>query len=336
MVDDGTVGIGAAAQFLDVSIKTLRRLADSGEVPSVRSAGGHRRFRLEDLHRTLLVTEAKNTDRVDLPRGSFVHQIAGLDESDVWRELRRSLEDAAGELEPRARAVLAYCTTEMVNNAIDHSGGTTCRVEWSLDGSTVHVQVSDDGVGAFARLAEGLGLPTPADALFELTKGKRTTMRDRHSGEGIFFTSKAVDQFDIAANGLRLVVDNERGDIATGETSERGTVVAFAVDITRPVDLVELFARYSVDHEFTRSTPRLELVRHEGEFISRSEAKRVSAGLEQFRSVEVDFTDVPLIGQGFADELFRVWAGEHPQTALVPIGMNPGVELMVRRVARPD
>jgi hypothetical protein len=31
------------------------------------------------------------------------------------------------------------------------------------------------------------------------------------------------------------------------------------------------------------------------------------------------------------DELFRVWAREHPQTRLVPIEMCPVVERVVRR-----
>jgi hypothetical protein len=65
--------------------------------------------------------------------------------------------------------------------------------------------------------------------------------------------------------------------------------------------------------------------------MSRSEAKRVAAGLEQFREVELDFDGVDSIGQGFADELMRVRARAHPGTRLLPTRMNDAVTFMVRR-----
>jgi hypothetical protein len=36
-------------------------------------------------------------------------------------------------------------------------------------------------------------------------------------------------------------------------------------------------------------------------------------------------------GQGFADEVFRVWARAHPGVALTPVNMAPPVEFMVER-----
>jgi len=43
------------------------------------------------------------------------------------------------------------------------------------------------------------------------------------------------------------------------------------------------------------------------EYISRAEAKRLVVNLEKFREVELDFGGVDLVGQGFANELFRVF-----------------------------
>ena len=72
--------------------------------------------------------------------------------------------------------------------------------------------------------------------------------------------------------------------------------------------------------------------------MSRSEAKRLVSGLERFRVVVLDFHGVDEIGQGFADEVFRVWAGAHRETRLVPERMNEPVEFMVERAtaARAD
>ena len=41
-------------------------------------------------------------------------------------------------------------------------------------------------------------------AIAEFNKGKRTTMPDRHSGEGIFFTSRVMDLFEIESHHLRF------------------------------------------------------------------------------------------------------------------------------------
>jgi len=65
--------------------------------------------------------------------------------------------------------------------------------------------------------------------------------------------------------------------------------------------------------------------------VSRSEAKRLLHGLDRFREVVLDFRGVEGVGQGFADEVFRVWAHAHPQTTLIPVHMNRAVEFMVRR-----
>jgi hypothetical protein len=53
--------------------------------------------------------------------------------------------------------------------------------------------------------------------------------------------------------------------------------------------------------------------------------------LERFREAVIDFNGIDEVGQGFLDELFRVWAREHPDTRLVPINMSPVVERLVRR-----
>jgi len=65
--------------------------------------------------------------------------------------------------------------------------------------------------------------------------------------------------------------------------------------------------------------------------VSRSQARRLVSGLERFREVVLDFRGVELVGQGFADEVFRVWARQHLEVALIPIAMSPPVAFMVER-----
>lgn len=85
------------------------------------------------------------------------------------------------------------------------------------------------------------------------------------------------------------------------------------------------------DHTFDRNRAVVKFIAHGTRFVSRSEAKRLARGLERFRVVTLDFQGVEAVGQGFVDELFRVWARKHPGTELEPVHMGEAVEFMVRR-----
>jgi hypothetical protein len=205
------------------------------------------------------------------------------------------------------------------------------------DGDVVRVAIEDDGIGAFERIASGFGLDGPFEAVVELTKGKRTTDPARHAGEGIFFTSRAVDWFRLQANGVAWIVDNVRDDHALGVSSvTSGTRVEFDISATTERDLIEVFRRFTVevdgDLEFARTRPRVLLAQHGTSFVSRSEAKRVLAGLERFSLVELDFGGVEAVGQGFIDEVLRVWPEHHPATRVEPVNMNAAVAFMARRM----
>ena len=261
-----------------------------------------------------------------------VYPISGLDESAVWTEVQAELPQLA-RVPSNVRNVVGYCFTEMLNNAIDHSTGVDAAATIWLTGDALTVEIVDDGIGVFRRIREEWSLPDDLASIAELSKGKRTTFPERHSGEGIFFTSKAVDHFELASGGYRWRVDNTRRDMAVGEsTTRRGTLVRFDVDTSVDRSLAAVFAPYTnVDTEFDRSEIVVHLLEAGAAFLSRSEAKRLAAGLDQFRVVTLDFRGVEDVGQGFVDELFRVWSREHPNTRFVPINMNEGVRFMVER-----
>ena len=53
----------------------------------------------------------------------------------------------------------------------------------------------------FEKIKKHFNLPSLDEALCELFKGKLTTDEANHSGEGIFFTSKMMDNFLISSSG---------------------------------------------------------------------------------------------------------------------------------------
>ena len=62
---------------------------------------------------------------------------------------------------------------------------------------------------------------------------------------------------------------------------------------------------------------------------SRAQARRVAARLTEFKQAELDFTGIDHIGQGFADELFRVFDRNQSAVQLVVKNAGPGVNAMI-------
>ena len=311
---------GDIARALGVTRQTvhryLRQLVDEGEL-IIDGAGRGTRYRLK----------AENLTRT--------YPTAELEEDRVWADLSGP-GSILGSLPTSAQATLHYALTELVNNSIDHSGAPEVLVTLSNEAPHVALEVIDEGVGIFTHIRDRTGLRSELEALQELSKGKMTTMPSRHTGEGIFFTSKAVNEFEIQSGALRWLVDNRRNDMAVGDLEPPviGTMVRVEIDPNELRDLAEVFAEFTDDLVFNKTRTVVRLFAIETTFVSRSEAKRLVHGLEKFREVVLDFRGVDLVGQGFADEVFRVWARHHPEVRLIPTDMNAGVEFMVERAIR--
>ena len=261
-----------------------------------------------------------------------VYERAGLTEDRVWREL---VAPQVAGLPPNVRDIWHYVVTEMVNNAIDHSGSKRVAVALARDALNTSVYIADEGEGIFLKIQRALNLYDPREAILELAKGKLTTDPANHTGEGIFFSSKVMDAYDIRSGKLHFVHDDGGFDILLERAADApGTVVLMrlANDSTR--DLKTVFDQYAAPEEYTfsKTIVPVKLAQHEGEkLVSRSQAKRLTMRFERFQTVMLDFTDVAEIGQAFADEVFRVFRQAHPNTQLIPAKMTPEVANMVKR-----
>lgn len=287
----------------------------------------------------LLVAEGSTRARrygLASERRSFNYELSTkLAEDRVWRE------DVAPLLDGLPQNVLdiwQYTVTEMVNNAIDHSGGNVLSVAIERSHLATTVRIFDDGIGIFRKIREALNLDDIRHAVLELAKGKFTTDPQNHSGEGIFFASRAVDEFTLIANGLFAVheVDGENDWILDDENEGSiGTRVRLELANDSKRDLQKVFDQYSSpddDYVFTRTVIPVNLVRYGNErVVSRSQAKRLLARVERFSTVVFDFAGIESIGQAFADEIFRVFARAHPDIELISINATEQVSKMIRR-----
>lgn len=71
-----------------------------------------------------------------------------------------------------------------------------------------------------------------------------------------------------------------------------------------------------------------------GDPVARSQARRILRRLEEFREIIFDFRGIGFMGQGFADEVFRVFQNMHPEIKLTVVNANAAVEGMIRHVRR--
>lgn len=257
----------------------------------------------------------------------------GLQEDVVWRELIAPL---VAELADNVRNIWHHGSTEMINNAIDHSGSSDVNVSVHKNALYTEVVVADEGEGIFLKIQRALNLHDTRESILELAKGKLTTAPQQHSGEGIFFTSRAMDVFEIESHHLRFSHALRAADVIAEQKADTpGTRVRMRLDNDSTKKMSEVFDAFTDSEEYTfdKTVVPLRLAQHEGEkLVSRSQAKRVAHRFERFKRVELDFTDVEEIGQAFADEMFRVFAAAHPAIRITPINTSPAVAQMIRRV----
>jgi anti-sigma regulatory factor (Ser/Thr protein kinase) len=233
--------------------------------------------------------------------------------------------------------IVRYGFTEMLNNVIDHSSAKNVTTDITDQAGILSISIGDDGVGIFQKLQKAFELADPKESILELSKGKLTTDPKRHSGEGIFFTSRAFDRFELASRGLVFIKDNLHDDwlIDTREGEKvPGTQVLLKIRKDAPNQLTDIFKQYTdpETQSFNRTYIVVELAKtRETEYVSRSQAKRILTGLEKFRYVVLDFRNVRTVGQAFVDEVFRVFANTHPEVQFDNVNMNKNVEFMITR-----
>ncbi|MFA5308169.1 MAG: DUF4325 domain-containing protein [Dehalococcoidales bacterium] len=231
-----------------------------------------------------------------------------------------------------------YGFTEMMNNVIEHSEGSSGIAALCLFPNKIKLWVMDNGIGIFKKITAGLHLEDERHAVLELTKGKLTTDKAHHTGEGIFFTSRMFDEFNIMSGSLCFshTQGTEENWLLQNEKPTLGTLVIMSINNQSSRTINKVFDKYSAasdDYSFSKTHVPVALARYGNEqLVSRSQAKRVLARLEPFKEVFLDFHGVAYIGQAFADEIFRVFKNEHPNIEIVWARASKEVENMIKRV----
>lgn len=257
----------------------------------------------------------------------------GLEEHRVLEKIEKE-HPLLKRVNDNAQHIFGYAFTEMLNNAIDHSRSKKIKVLVFGENRYIGFAVIDRGIGVYNNLMRKYKVASELEAVQELLKGKRTTMPKKHSGEGIFFTEKASDRFELEGGSTRLIIDNLADDVAVQEIPKiRGTKVVFKIKKDSKKSLTRIFNEYTdEEYRFSRTKVTIKLYEKGVDYVSRSQARRVLYGLDKFSTIILDFKGIKGIGQGFADEILRVYAKEHPHIDIMPVKASPAVLFMIRRV----
>ncbi|MFV2081420.1 MAG: STAS-like domain-containing protein [bacterium] len=317
----------------DISSKTAERFSIS------RQAVNKHIKSLVDENALTLTGKTRNRSYRLSPISEWSKQYeitAEIEEDVVWRA---DILPALGKMPDNVIDIWHYGFTEMFNNCIDHSGGSGIFVWIKKTAVNTEIGVLDDGVGIFKKIQAELNLLDERHAILELAKGKLTTDPSRHTGEGIFFTSRMFDDFDILSGGTHF--SHKFGD-AEDWILERNkflseTYVWMKLGNHTARTTKKIFDKYSSGDEygFNKTVVPVKLAQYGNDkLISRSQAKRLLARVELFQIVIFDFTGVDMIGQAFSDEIFRVFAQQHPEIQFIPTKANSAVKRMIERTKK--
>ena len=223
-----------------------------------------------------------------------------------------------------------YSFSEMINNVMDHSLAENVKIVVEQDYLKTSVIIADNGVGILKKIKEHFGYRTLDEAICELFKGKLTTDSKNHSGEGIFFSSKMMDDFFIVSSG-KIFTNNKHDNsriISIAESNVKGTCVIMSLSNfshKNPQDVFDLYS--NVEGGFIKTKIPMKNI-FDSSPVSTSQAKRVCNRLEKFKEVLLDFEGIQWMGQGVAHQLFVVFANEYPDIQLIPINMNEDITKM--------
>lgn len=258
---------------------------------------------------------------------------SGVAEDQVWREDIRPL---LGKLPDNAMSIWQYGFTEMFNNAIDHSESTTVFVQVKKTAASTEIVLLDQGIGIFKKIQAAMDLLDERHAVLELAKGKFTTDPANHSGEGIFFSSRVFDEFEILSGGVYFSHEfNDPEDwILQANHPHAGTMVRMVLHNHTSRTVRKVFDRFASgdDYGFNKTVVPVKLMKYgDDNLVSRSQAKRLLARFDRFKVVMLDFSGISSVGQAFADEVFRVFKTQHPEVELVVLKANADVKQMIAR-----
>ncbi len=250
------------------------------------------------------------------------------------------------QFKKNVNSIWDYAFTEMMNNAIEHSKAENIYVGVYQNVLDTKILIIDDGIGIFKNIQnfmkesknESISLQECVSLLFA---GKFTTAEQFHTGEGIFFTSHIMDEYVVYSDDNFFTRNNfttrqiEDSNLHSFMNMENGTAVRMTLNNNTKKVLSDVFNTFApADEGFVKTSIPVVHMFSGGNPVSRSEARRLLGSIALFNDIDLDFSGVEEIGQGFAHELFVLGKQKYPHINLRTINTCKTVEDMIKRVIK--
>ena len=222
--------------------RILQKLVDSGQLFKTGSTKNSRYFLADSGSIKRAKSKVQIYNRVF--SGKEGHEVSNIKEHEVLEDARKKL--SFDDLPENVNSIFDYAFTEMLNNAIEHSMTGKLLIKVEKKEEIISFEIRDYGTGIFNNIKQKFSLNSDEEAIGDLIKGKLTTAKEGHPGEGIFFTSKCADTLIIQSGAKKIVFNNLLEDIFVRTVQEyKGTKVMFNLSKHSTGNLSEIFKKYS-------------------------------------------------------------------------------------------
>ncbi|MBH09270.1 MAG: hypothetical protein CMG74_02765 [Candidatus Marinimicrobia bacterium] len=231
--------------------------------------------------------------------------------------------------------ICEYTLTALLHNVIDHACATHLSIKLFCSRDETHIVITDNGVGIFQNIRDGLGLEGEKISAIELAKGPKINETGHHAGDDLRAIIMLFDCITIDSSEISLRYERSLDQWSMQESKQaKGTKIHLEISTKSSITCNEIFNKLFTEEKSSVRIP-VNLARTNGELLSsRYQAHKLVHNIELSKEIEFDFSGIDIIGPAFAHEL--VWITKEKNNSIDIDWINAGdtVDLMMSRAIK--
>jgi biotin operon repressor len=253
----------------------------------------------------------------------------------VDRFLRTEILTSLDSLPRNICEISEYALAALLHNVLDHAQATHFSVKLFSTRDETHVVVTDNGVGIFHHIRDGLGLEGKTISAIELAKGPGPNEAGHHAGDDLHAVMMLFDGITIDSAEISLRYEKKVDRWSLQESMQaRGTKIHLEISTNSSITCNEIFSKLFAEEKSVVRIP-VNLARTNGELlISRNQAHKLVHNIEFTKEVEFDFTGIDVIGPAFAHELVWISREKNKSIDIDWINAADTVNLLMSRAVK--
>ena len=251
------------------------------------------------------------------------------------RFLRTDIVKHLSSLPDNICEICEYALAVLLHNVVDHASATHLSMKIFSTRDETHLMVTDNGVGIFHHIRDGLGLGGKTISAIELAKGHQNHEPGNHAGDDLQAVMMLFDgiTIDSAEISLRYEKNVDRWSLQESKQA-RGTKIHLEIATKTDITCNKIFNRLFSEEKSVVRIP-VNLASTNGELLtSKDQAHKLVHNLEFSKEVEFDFAGIDLIGPAFAHELVWITRDKNKSIDIDWINAVATVDLLMSRAIK--